>query len=291
MAAPILRWIGGKRAQAKALAKEFFEVLTLTGGRFVEPFMGSASIALALAELGYPADQMRLSDGLDSLIELYHALQIYPKETIEAFADLGEEAKRARPKRLYAELRAELNSARRQQSLIPRPRIGVLFLYLNAAGFNGVIRENKRGDFNNARGETGQKLPSKGAILDFARAIRGASIRRRDFEGAISEAREGDLVYCDPPYDGTFTSYSTDWRPSDQERLAKALKDATRRGVWIYASNASTERIRGLYGSFCEVRERAIDWQVGGTKERRKKATELLLIGRPRTAAQLAFQP
>ncbi len=230
---------------------------------------------------------MVLSDGLDTLIELYQALQAYTKETIEAFAELAEKAEKARKRALFNKLRATVNADRRQGSLsiTPRPEVAAAFMYLNLRGFNGLVRQNKAGDFNMTIGRSGYKkkdlrLPSKGEILDFARALHGAVFARADFASVIELAGAGDVVYADPPYDGTFTGYSTEWGKRDQQRLAEALEAARGRGAYVFASNADTPYIRELYKGF-EVEEARVNWQVGGRKDRRIDAKEVLLRGKP----------
>jgi DNA adenine methylase len=284
---PILRWVGSKRAQAVELAKELSGALALLGGRYFEPFVGSASVALAMREAGVPAESMRLGDGLDTLIETYRALVAYPKETIEAFYQLLERAEKARSRHLYNKLRADVNQERRQAAFLstPRPELAAEFIYLNVRGFNGLGRENKSGDFNMTIGRSGYKkgelrAPKRGEILEFARALIGAELIAGDFEALIDQAGAGDLIYADPPYDGTFNSYAKEWQKTDQERLANALQRANKRGAMIYASNTDTERIRALY-AWCRVNERAINWQVGGKKERRVEAKEVLLVASP----------
>ncbi len=284
---PILRWVGSKRAQAVGLAKELAGALAILGGRYYEPFLGSASVALAMREQGIPASAMRLGDGLDTLIEMYRAITAYPKETIEAFYALLEKAEKARSRGLYNKLRGQVNKERRQASFLstPRPELAAEFLYLNVRGFNGLTRENKSGDFNMTIGRSGYKggelrAPKRGELLDFARALIGAELFAGDFEKLIDQAGAGDLIYADPPYDGTFNGYSKEWKPSDQKRLALALQRANKRGAMIYASNTDTENVRGLY-QWCRVEERAIAWQVGGKKERRIDAKEVLLVASP----------
>jgi len=286
MIKPVLRWVGSKRSQAVGLAKEL--VLGLRpGGRYIEPFLGSASVALAMRAEGVESKRMLLGDGLDTLIESYKALVAYPKETIEAFYKLLEKAERARSRNLYNDLRENTNLERRQASFdcTPRPELAAQFFYLNVRGFNGLCRENKSGDFNMTIGRSGYKrgdlrAPKKGDMLDFAAELFGAELFAGDFEILIDRAGDGDLIYADPPYDGTFNSYSKEWKLADQERLSLALKAASERGAVVYASNSDTPRIRALYGEWCHIQERVIQYQVGGAKARRQEGKEVLLISR-----------
>ena len=74
-----------------------------------------------------------------------------------------------------------------------------------------------------------------------------------DFVEATRNAREGDFVYFDPPYDTwedkeSFTAYSKfDFNKEDQRRLAECFKDLTDRGVKCMLSNHNTAFINELY--------------------------------------------
>lgn len=72
----------------------------------------------------------------------------------------------------------------------------------------------------------------------------------------MDDARAGDFVYFDPPYaplssTADFTSYATGgFGREDQEDLAKAFAELTRRGVYAMLSSSSADGIRELYAGF-----------------------------------------
>jgi len=69
----------------------------------------------------------------------------------------------------------------------------------------------------------------------------------------IDTAGKGDVVVADPPYDGTFTDYSThEWTDEEQRRLAGALLRAHARGAEVIAFNNDTPLVRGQY-EWCHV--------------------------------------
>lgn len=281
MTESILRWVGSKRGIAKPLALELWNYWSVLGGRYFEPFLGSASVALALRDLGANPKYMILSDGLNSLIETWKALTTYPKQTIEAFQELSEKAERAQKRALFNRLREELNADRRSLSFAqtPRPELAAKFIYLNARGFNGLVRQNKEGDFNMSMGRSGYKkkelrLPKPGDLLDVSRALQGATLLCSDFEAQIDQAEENDLIYADPPYDGTFSGYSQEWKESDQERLAMALFRAFHRGAYIFSHNTDTPRIRTLYGDWATIQTKEVRFMVGDKKSRDKAVSE-----------------
>jgi DNA adenine methylase len=78
-------------------------------------------------------------------------------------------------------------------------------------------------------------------------------IKCTDFEEIVSQGREGDFIFVDPPYTvkhnyNGFLKYNErifSW--GDQERLAKSLIEAASRGCTIVVTNADHESVRALY--------------------------------------------
>ena len=77
-----------------------------------------------------------------------------------------------------------------------------------------------------------------------------------DFEEAVKDAKAGDFVYFDPPYDtlddkNSFTSYAkNDFGQDEQRRLAKVYKELSDKGVKVMLSNHNTKLINELYKDF-----------------------------------------
>ena len=58
------------------------------------------------------------------------------------------------------------------------------------------------------------------------------------------------FIYCDPPYDGTFTGYdSQGFSESEQRRLRDAALKWYKLGAAVMVPNADTELIRSLYSN------------------------------------------
>jgi DNA adenine methylase len=75
-----------------------------------------------------------------------------------------------------------------------------------------------------------------------------------DFEEAVKDAKKGDFVYFDPPYDSdtsTFNSYTEDgFGKEEQKRLARVYKELSDRGCYVMLSNHNTSLIKELYKDF-----------------------------------------
>ena len=74
------------------------------------------------------------------------------------------------------------------------------------------------------------------------------------FEEAVKDAKKGDFIYFDPPYDSdttTFNSYTEDgFNKDSQRRLAEVFKDLDNRGVYVMLSNHNTILVSELYKDY-----------------------------------------
>jgi DNA adenine methylase len=93
-------------------------------------------------------------------------------------------------------------------------------------------------------------------IRESSISLKGAVITHQDFEMALGDAREGDLVYLDPPYtvahgNNGFIKYNAkifSWE--DQLRLAAVARRLAGRGCTVLVSNADHFSIREIYQGF-----------------------------------------
>jgi len=107
-------------------------------------------------------------------------------------------------------------------------------------------------------------------------------LRAQDFERTLAVATDGDFVYCDPIYRavtrGGFDRYGpTVFTWADQQRLAKACAQASRRGATVIVSNGLQSDIVKLYPSaylFATHHGKAI----GKRSKRQSNGAELVAV-------------
>jgi DNA adenine methylase len=231
-ATPFLKWAGGKRQLAGVIGDRIYDLLSQTGGRYFEPFLGGAAMAL---HLGWP--RMVLSDYEHALIETYVTVALCPAEVEAILREMGAHVDRPAFELVRkAEPVDQIDRAAR-------------FIYLNRLCFNGLYRVNGKGKFNVPYGRHVRppNMPID-AMKRAASILKYAQLYHSDFGDVIEMAEAGDLIYADPPYDGTYKSYtSAGFTVEDQRRLVECLADAADRGVVIVASNRDTDLIRDLY--------------------------------------------
>jgi DNA adenine methylase len=89
-----------------------------------------------------------------------------------------------------------------------------------------------------------------------SRALKHAQLRCAPFDALLEDAKPGDFIYFDPPYEpvsrtASFTAYSRNgFSHEDQTRLRDVYKALDRRGSKLMLSNSDVPFIRHLYKDF-----------------------------------------
>jgi DNA adenine methylase len=266
-AAPFLKWAGGKRR----LLKQYRPYLPSRERiyHYFEPFIGSAAVFFELQ----PGNAC-LADVNEKLIETYRVVQQDVESLIHALKVHKNDAD------YYYLIRAQ-----NPDDLSPVERSARL-IYLNKTCYNGLYRENRRGEFNVPFGR--YKNP---AICDRLRlrrasqALQGVTFQVGDFSKVVASAKAGDFIYFDPPYaplsaTSNFTSYNQyGFDHDDQRRLSETYHELASRGCSVMLSNSSAPLIYELYGKhgyrLIEIEaRRSINSKAGG----RGPVTELLVV-------------
>lgn len=105
------------------------------------------------------------------------------------------------------------------------------FLFLSRAAFNGMIRFNRKGEWNVPFCKNPDRFSPAyiTKICNQVKAVRHIIESGKwrfccqSFEKTIEEAQKGDIIYCDPPYFGRYTEYFNSWTEEDEKRLFDML--------------------------------------------------------------------
>jgi DNA adenine methylase len=157
------------------------------------------------------------------------------------------------------------------------------FLYLNRTCWNGLYRENLRGEFNVPIGTKSSVYDEDENFELLSETLGGAQILCQDFETTIALATAGDLVFIDPPYTTAhnlngFVKYNQkifSW--ADQHRLSVAACEAKDRGATVLITNAHHSSIEELYKGAKEISVLDRPSVISGRASGRKSTAELLI--------------
>lgn len=195
----------------------------------IEPFCGSAAVSLAALHAGKVA-RVQLNDSLAPLAALWRAVVETPDALADAYARLWR-AQLADPRAYYDRVRAQYNR---------RPRPAHL-LYLLARCVKNAVRFNGDGEFNQSpdtrrlgtRPERMRRHIAAAAALLAGRA----TITAGDYAARLARATPHDVVYLDPPYQGTSGARDARYhRPLELDRLVDDLARLRARDVPVIVS-------------------------------------------------------
>lgn len=227
---PFLKWVGGKSDLAPIILKHFPKKFNT----YFEPFLGAGGMYLS-----HCAPNPILADHNESLIETWRAIRDR-WESVASCLDTMPNTKED-----YYRIRDGFGRLRGVEA-------AAAFIYLNKTCFRGLFRVNSKGKLNAAYGF--YKNPTyydRSNLEAVSKSIQGAALRIGDFEENVAWAKEGDFVYFDPPYNGTYDKYTPSlFRDSSHGRLARLCKDLDKRGVKWVQSNSDTPLVRYLYEGF-----------------------------------------
>ena len=160
------------------------------------------------------------------------------------------------------------------------------FIFLSRAGFNGMMRFNKKGEWNipfcKKPNRFAQAYITKivNQTAKVARSIQPDwEFHHKQFSEIIPLAQEGDMIYCDPPYYGRYVDYYNGWTEEDEELLFNQLKDTKANFIlstWHHNDYRENEMITKYWNEF-NIITRDHFYHSGGKIENRRSIVEALV--------------
>jgi DNA adenine methylase len=269
VASPIVKWVGGKTK----LLPDLLARMPESFGRYYEPFAGGAALFFRLAP-----KRAVLADSNPDLIGLYQAVAKDVNAVIRRLQTHRDEHDESH----YYDMRTRWNDRDQEWST---PERAAAFIYLNKTCFNGLWRVNRSGAFNVPIGRyTDPPICVPEALRAAQQVLSRAEIRRADYRTAVKDAKAGDFLYFDPPYDpvtptANFTSYTADtFGPDEQRALADTARELVARGCMVMLSNSDTPFIRSIYKGFRVDRVKCAR-AINSNAAKRGDVDELIITG------------
>ena len=162
------------------------------------------------------------------------------------------------------------------------------FIFLSRAGFNGMMRFNRRGEWNIPF----CKKPNRFApayVTKICNQIEAAQrvihqghweFHNQGFIETIAHAQAGDLIYCDPPYYGRYVDYYNGWTEEDEEALFYALQNTPAHFIlstWHHNEFRANDMMDRFWNNF-NVETQEHFYQAGGHLENRHAMVEALVF-------------
>lgn len=266
----------GKKTKLVSHIKELYSKLKLDNSVYYEPFMGSGVVGFNIEP-----EKAVFSDNNPYIINFYNSIKnkiINHKIVKDFLEESGLELKK-NGKDYYNLVRDRFN---KDGNILD-------FLFLNRCCFNGLMRFNRNGKFNVPYCKKDDRFSQSyiTKIVNQVKKVEELLDRHPDWQficsdwkDIVKDAKEEDIIYCDPPYLGLFSTYYTEYDINNEKELQDFLNNICN-SKWIYSSwkenkNKINEFILDLIGKYdsIDIEHR---YQIGSKNEYRNKVVEILI--------------
>lgn len=243
-------------------------------GRWIEPFMGTGVVAFNVAP-----KKALMCDTNPHMINFYSAIQsgeITP-DIVRKFLEKEGANLLEKGDEYYYYIRDRFNEKHEPLD----------FLFVNRAGFNGMIRFNRKGGFNIPFCKKPNRF-AKAYVTKIVNQISTISkilnakdfdFKCQSFEETVKEAKAGDIIYCDPPYIDRHVDYFNSWDEENEiglfESLSKSACDFIL-STWHHNDFRKNEYIESHWSKF-NILTREHFYHVGGSEKNRNSMIEAIV--------------
>lgn len=220
----IVQYQGSKRN----LAPQILSYLPYRFNRLIEPFAGMAAVTIAVSKQDRAGEYL-LNDLNEPLINLLKESINNPRKLIEDYTKVwfGQLAFEGGSVEHYYKVRDDFNRG---------DKCAANMLYLLARCVKGSVRYSNAGMFNQSpdkrrKGTNPDNLARN--VYQISKLLKGKSIfTSLDYREITKQARPGDIVYMDPPYQGVCTTRDSRYFSGIEfPAFVECVEDLNRRGI------------------------------------------------------------
>jgi len=270
---PFVKWAGGKRQLIPILNQNLPESF----GTYHEPFLGGGALLFHILT-NKNGQKCSISDLNPDLVLAYTTIRDRIDALITSLKNHEKNYQKDSESYYYTIRESNPRSEIEKTSRL---------IFLNRTCFNGLYRVNSKGKFNVPLGKYSnpnivneENIRAVSHILQSSRT----AIKCRDFEAVLRDAKKGDLIYFDPPYQpvsatSNFTSYTTkDFTYDDLIRLAELCLKLDSRGCNVLLSNSDSQEVADIFAKNpWKITRIAANRSINSNSKKRTGHFELLI--------------
>ena len=253
IAKPFIKWAGGKTQLMNDIINNLPNNLNNIK-TYIEPFIGGGSVLFNIIDYFPNIENIIIMDINSKLINVYNCIKIYPEELINELKQLEYNYYNTNNKKnYYYEIKNKFNEFKNKIPKINFINVeyAAYFIFLNKTCFNGLYRENAKGDFN-----TPWNKSNKPCICDSVNIYNvhnflnnhDVIILNEDYKQCskfidIDNDKTKTFIYFDPPYrpiskSSAFTAYTKSGFNDDSQIELKKLCDKINDKCYFMLSNS-----------------------------------------------------
>lgn len=249
---PFVKWAGGKR-QILSRINDYVQdsIDDNQDYTYIEPFLGGGAVFFSL----HPKKAI-INDLNEDLINAYRIIKSgnYSK-LIDKLKEFSDEYHNA-PDEFYYHIR-EWDRVDNWMDAHDDVDRAARMIFLNRTCYNGLYRVNSKGQFNTPMGRYRNPLICDETNIKeiheyLSNPKNHIEIMNGSYEDAIKKAKDGDVIYIDPPYDyeddDGFTKYQmSGFSFEDFQKLKEKCDKAVNKGAFVIISNNATTKVMKLF--------------------------------------------
>lgn len=242
---------------------------------WIEPFMGSGVVGFNVKP-----KKAIFADSNPHIINFYNAIKTQEITPLIAKQFLQEQGHflSEQGQDYYNEVREKFNQTHNSLD----------FLFLNRSCFNGMIRFNRKFQFNVPYGHKPERF-AQAYITKITNQIKQVAFfienndwtfLCQDFKDTVKNAKNTDLIYCDPPYIGRHVDYYDSWDEENELNLEKYLRESEAKfmvSTWHSNEYRKNEYLQNLWKNYRLATTQHF-YHLGAKEENRNPMTEALIL-------------
>lgn len=221
----LLKWVGSKQR----MAHEIISYFPVEFGTYFEPFLGSGGVLGTLTPKNAIA-----SDTFAPLMEIWQTLKNSPDTLEEWYRERWHRMMDGDKVEVYEEIKASYNA---------NPN-GADLLFLSRSAYGGVVRFRKADGYMSTPCGVHKPISPESfsqRVRIWHKRLSGTTFLHLDYEEAMSLAKPGDLIYCDPPYTHS-QAILYGAQSFSLEHLLSVIEKCKNKGVYVALSIDGTKR-------------------------------------------------
>ncbi|MCR4661536.1 MAG: Dam family site-specific DNA-(adenine-N6)-methyltransferase [Clostridia bacterium] len=250
---PFVKWAGGKRQilnDINGFIDDFVgEDKNYT---YLEPFLGGGAVFF-----NRKPNKAIINDLNEDLINAYRVIKSDQYLNLVSLLQEHKEKYTNNPDEYYYDIRSLDRKTGEWPYAYNATERAARMIFLNKTCYNGLYRVNNSGQFNTPIGRYRNPLICDEENITeihnyLSSPLNKISIMCGSYEKCIRKAKDGDVIYIDPPYDyeddDGFTKYQmSGFTFDDFKNLKNECDKAINKGAFVIISNNATEKVIKLF--------------------------------------------
>lgn len=265
--------IQGIKTKIVNMIREYADVNSNT--IWIEPFMGSGVVGFNIA----PKNAI-FADTNPHIIEFYRQIQSgeISSNIVQLFLEKEGKKLSEKDELYYYEVRDRFNKNHNPLD----------FLFLNRSCFNGMIRFNRKYEFNVPYGHKPNRF-SKAYVTKIVNQVAYVEMLVHEnnwkflcqpFYKTIEMACENSFIYCDPPYIGRHVDYYDSWDDVSEYKLHDCLEQSNAKFIlstWDHNKYRQNSYLNSVWGDYFKLTKEHF-YHIGGKEINRNSMIEALIM-------------